>query len=102
MNYKTLGAVCLIAAGLIIGIIAYHNSQRSQVPIVFSPKDVLTTLWDNYKQTYVQNDPSQPDGQSGRTIDTQNNNRTTSEGESYTLLRAVWMDDQATFDRSWA
>jgi len=35
----------------------------------------------------------------GRTIDRSRNYLTTSEGQSYSLLRAVWMDDKETFDR---
>ena len=35
----------------------------------------------------------------GRTIDRSRNYLTTSEGQSYSLLRAVWMDDKAVFDR---
>ena len=35
----------------------------------------------------------------GRTIDRERNYLTTSEGQSYSLLRSVWMDDQEVFDR---
>lgn len=36
-----------------------------------------------------------------RTVDKQQQNITTSEGQSYTMLRAVWIDDKPTFDKSW-
>lgn len=94
MNSKTFGLLCLIAAALILGTVAYHNSQKSQVPIVFSPKEMLTSIWNKYKEHYIE--PT-----SGRTLDPQQNNQTTSEGESYTMLRAVWMDDQTAFVQSW-
>jgi endo-1,4-beta-D-glucanase Y len=93
MNFKTFGALCVIASALIFATVAYHNSQKSQVPIIFSSKDILATTWRHYKENYI--DPS------GRTVDHENNNVTTSEGESYTMLRAVWMDDQSIFDTSW-
>jgi endo-1,4-beta-D-glucanase Y len=94
MNYKTFGIICLIGALGLFMVVAYHNSTKSKVPIVFSSRDTLSTIWDNYKKNYVE--PS-----SGRTVDHQHDDITTSEGQSYTMLRAVWMDDQEAFDQSW-
>lgn len=94
MNFRTFGLLCLIAAILLIGAVAYHNSQKSSVPIVFSPKDMLGAIWGKYKDRYIE----QP---SGRTVDHQHDDISTSEGESYSMLRAVWMDDQTAFDQSW-
>ena len=37
----------------------------------------------------------------GRTLDPSQGGITTSEGQSYTMMRAVWSDDRATFDSSW-
>lgn len=54
------------------------------------PKTVVNNLWVTYK------DKIQVDG---RTLDRDRNYITTSEGQSYALLRAVWMDDKETFDR---
>lgn len=56
------------------------------------PQQVLTRSWESYKRNFMQ---------SGRVIDPENNGVTTSEGQSYALLRAVWMGDQATFDQVW-
>jgi len=90
----------VIGYGLVIGAIlvlvgvAYVNSIQSHVPIVFSDKDMLNSLWHNYTTEYVEQN-------TGRTLDKQQNNITTSEGESYTMLRAVWEDDKTTFDQSW-
>ncbi len=95
MGLKTFGALCLIAGILIAATVAYHNSDKGKTPIVFSPKDTLASIWRNYKIQYLEKS-------SGRTLDKQHNNITTSEAESYTMLRAVWMDDQQTFDQSWA
>lgn len=93
MSLKNSGALCLIIGILIAATVAYHNSEKGKTPIVFSPKDTLASIWHNYKNRYIDS--------SGRTIDTQHDNVTTSEAESYTLLRAVWMDDKVTFDQSW-
>jgi len=51
---------------------------------------ILSTSWQAYKRQFIQAD--------GRVIDWTNNKITTSEGQSYALLRAVWMNDRQTFD----
>jgi len=94
MIYKVLGVI-LIVIGAVIGItIIYNNSQQRQQGIVFAPRFMLNALWETYKEDYW-------DASTGRTIDKQRGNITTSEGQSYTLLRAVWLDDKATFDLTW-
>jgi endoglucanase len=92
---RYLGITLLILSLFLFLALAYLNGQSSNIPIVFSEKDLLTTIWQNYKTSYLE-------AGSGRTLDKQNNNITTSEGESYTLLRSVWMDDKVTFDQSLA
>src|SRR5437016_10118896 len=44
---------------------------------------VLTNSWTAYKQQFIQQD--------GRVIDWMSEGNTTSEGQSYAMLRAVWM-----------
>jgi hypothetical protein len=51
---------------------------------------LLVNLWETYKQRYMQQD--------GRVRDPQRTDISTSEGESYALLRSVWQDDRQTFD----
>lgn len=52
---------------------------------------LLNQLWQAYKARYIQAD--------GRVRDPQRkDDPTTSEGQSYALLRAFWQDDRATFD----
>lgn len=86
----------LLGTGLItLGITWFYARNNPELTSpVFAPRTMLASLWENYKKDFVA--PS-----NGRTIDNQRGGITTSEGESYTLLRAVWMDDQATFDASW-
>jgi endo-1,4-beta-D-glucanase Y len=54
---------------------------------------VLQQAWAGYKQAFIQPD--------GRVIDPTRNGITTSEAQSYALLRAVWMDDRPAFDLVW-
>lgn len=94
MSRKTLGIFLLVAAFAVVGFVAYKNSTKRQVPVVFSPRDELQSLWIEYKKNYIE--PS-----SNRVIDPENGSITTSEGESYAMLRAVWLDDKDSFDKSW-
>ena len=82
-----------IAITGIIGVIAYNNSQRKDTPLIFSKSDTLLELYHNSMTNTIE--PN-----SGRTLDKQQQNITTSEGESYTLLRAVYVDDQKQYDAS--
>ncbi|MEX0909658.1 MAG: glycosyl hydrolase family 8, partial [Candidatus Paceibacterota bacterium] len=92
----TIAILVLIAFAIIL-IVFYRNSPASKVPIIFSERDLLASLWREYKNEYLEQGTF-------RTIDRQRDNVTTSEGQSYTMLRAVWMDDQEIFDNSleWA
>lgn len=54
---------------------------------------VLQQSWAGYKQGFV--------GSDGRVSDPTRGGITTSEGQSYALLRAVWMDDRSSFDTVW-
>ncbi len=91
---QKIGLALLIVAVLLYILVRYENSPKAKVPLVFSQKELLSTLWQAYKSDNIESG-------SNRTLDKQQNNITTSEGESYTMLRAVWMDDQATFDASY-
>ena len=51
---------------------------------------LLKQSWQGYRSQFVQGD--------GRVIDHKARAITTSEGQSYALLRAAWMDDRGTFD----
>jgi endo-1,4-beta-D-glucanase Y len=91
-----IGLVCLAIAGAVTGTLAYFykKGSASGAPLVFSTQDMLQELWTDYKKNYLEQG-------TGRTLDIQRGGISTSEGESYTMLRAVWMDDEATFKQSW-
>jgi endo-1,4-beta-D-glucanase Y len=54
---------------------------------------VLQKSWEGYKQGFV--------GQDGRVSDPTRGGVTTSEGQSYALLRAAWQGDRPAFDTVW-
>ncbi len=54
---------------------------------------VLKEAWSGYKKAFIEPD--------GRVIDPTRGGITTSEGQGYALLRAVWMGDQQAFDTVW-
>lgn len=56
------------------------------------PMHILERSWKSYKERFITED--------GNTSDPADK-LTTSEGQSYTLLRAVWMNDKETFDSTW-
>jgi len=62
-------------------------------PISFSTYTILTSSWEKYKVSFMNED--------GRVIDHEHNGITTSEGQSYAMLRAVWIDDKKAFDQVW-
>jgi len=68
----------------------FNRDRIEKVYVDTYPDATLNQLWDAYKREYVQKD--------GRTMDRAQNFLTTSEGQSYTLLRSVWLDDKETFD----
>jgi endo-1,4-beta-D-glucanase Y len=88
-----IGMGMIVFAAVLFLVVQYVNSSQRQVPIIFSQKEVLENTWAAYKINALE-------PQTGRTLDKSQNNLTTSEGESYTMLRAVWMDDKETFDKS--
>ncbi len=70
-----------------------NENLNGTIP-VFSEDDMLEQIWSKYKIRYVEEDTF-------RTIDLQRDGITTSEGQSYTMLRSVWQDDKDIFDSTW-
>lgn len=78
---------------IIVALIFAKKITIPQQP-VFSTQNMLDSLWYYYKKENLEEGTL-------RALDKQQNNITTSEGQSYTMLRAVWIDDKDTFDKSW-
>jgi len=86
-----------VVCGLFMGIPAVFASGKPQ-PERSSDRyirelDDLSALWSFYKQKYIVD---------GRVVSWDEQGITTSEGQGYAMLRAVWSGDRATFDRVWA
>lgn len=78
--------------GMLI-ILAYLLSPFSRRSQVYSPYVLLTASWENYKSRFINQD--------GQVVDSSQGGITTSEGQSYAMLQAVWVDDKKTFDKVW-
>jgi endo-1,4-beta-D-glucanase Y/4-amino-4-deoxy-L-arabinose transferase-like glycosyltransferase len=57
-----------------------------------SDNPVLSKTWAGYKGRFVED---------GRVVDPRTGQQTTSEGQAYAMLRAVYMDDKEAFDEVW-
>lgn len=90
---KVIGYVIIAAALFIAGFVLYKNSTFSQHVPLFSPYTLLSSSWEKYKDQFITPD--------GRVIDPSQGDITTSEGQSYAMLRAVWIDDHDAFDSVW-
>lgn len=94
MHMRFIGYVILCVALVLLALVLYVASGKKGSPLLFSPTQLLGSTWNHYKEEYLE-------PETGRTLDKQRDNVTTSEGQSYTMLRAVWQGDKPTFDRSW-
>lgn len=91
--YRPLATlVIIVILAVLLAFVHHKPSPPPSKPHVSAPQ-IQAALWRDYKQHYWQN---------GRAFDPQNNGDTTSEAQSYTLLRAVWENDRPTFDATWA
>ena len=61
----------------------------SSLPQSTPNRELLVESWDSYRRRFIQRD--------GRVIDYEASDRSTSEGQAYAMLRAVLIDDSATF-----
>ena len=91
---RLLGAFLLVTAFVVSAVAVYNQVSPARTTVPFSRSEVLAGLWQKYVQAYVE--PG-----SGRVLDHQQGDLTTSEGQSYAMLRAVWQDDRPTFDKVW-
>lgn len=69
---------------------AEPGARRAASPEV---PPILSESWRAYVRHFIQQD--------GRVIDHSAGGISTSEGQSYAMLRAVWINDRDTFDRTW-
>jgi hypothetical protein len=62
-------------------------------PYLQAADDVLAKTWASYRAHFIEQ---------GHVLDRSAGGRTTSEGQAYALLRAVYADDKPTFDAVWS
>lgn len=90
-----LGMMCCglsLLVALATPALVQAEKPRSANDVYIRQVDELSALWSFYKQKYVLN---------GRVISLDEQGITTSEGQSYAMLRAVWSNDRQTFTSVW-
>lgn len=90
---QAIGIILIIISLLLTATVLYIKSSYSQVTRTYSSYALLHSSWEDYKERFIQED--------GRVLDYSQGAVTTSEGQSYAMLRSVWIDDKATFDHVW-
>lgn len=86
--------MALLAAsglGLLLGVVAGPGIAWADTSCETPRPRVVRRAWRAYVRRFVQAD--------GRVIDRSDGGVSTSEGQAYGLVRAVWADDQPSFDR---
>jgi endoglucanase len=83
---RFLASLFIFMGILVLYLIEYRKTSPS-----FAPYTLLHSSWDNYKTHFIKD---------GQVVDDKLKS-TTSEGQSYALLRAVYIDDKDTFDTVW-
>jgi endoglucanase len=90
---KYIAYILIVAAAAVLVFVLYSNSRYNNTTRTFSSYTLLQSSWERYKVQFLSED--------GRIIDHSADGITTSEGQSYALLRSVWLDDKETFDKVW-
>ena len=85
------GCVDRATPQIMVPSMAQPPSTVAAASLNLSEQELLRQSWQAYQQRFIQGD--------GRVIDREAGDRSTSEGQAYAMLRAVFMDDRATFDR---
>lgn len=91
----TIAILLILGGGAVSAFVRYYNSDQRNQTLIFSKNTMLYEMWQDYKKKYIESSTY-------RAVDRDQNNITTSEGQSYSMMRAVWMGDRDTFDKSWA
>ncbi|HLZ34280.1 MAG TPA: glycosyl hydrolase family 8 [Nitrospira sp.] len=81
--------LCLLS---LVGAVADAKPSMTSSDQFIRNLDELSALWSFYRQTYIRQ---------GRVISLDEQGVTTSEGQAYGMLRAVWSNDRKTFEEVW-
>lgn len=90
-NWAAGGVIVLSLA--MWATVLFLESRFNGLNRPFGNYTMLVTSWDDYKRRFID--------EKGRTIDYSHGEITTSEGQSYSMLRALFVDDKETFDKTW-
>lgn len=86
---RLIGNLMLIISGLSVAPVVRATPEDDQR---LHELDQLSAMWSFYKFHYIE---------SGRVVSLDEGRVTTSEGQSYAMLRAVWSNDPETFAEVW-
>ncbi len=78
-------------AAVLLGVSAVPVAYAVSVGASPDEQEELRQAWSGYVSHWISED--------GRILDRAEGDRSTSEGQSYAMVRALWADDRATFDR---
>jgi cellulose synthase/poly-beta-1,6-N-acetylglucosamine synthase-like glycosyltransferase/endo-1,4-beta-D-glucanase Y len=81
--------LCLLS---LVGVTADARPSTTSSDRYIRQLDDLSALWSFYKQIYIRE---------GRVVSLDEQGTTTSEGQGYAMLRAVWSNDRKTFEEVW-
>lgn len=98
VSWRTLAVLVALQAyiaGCILIALGVETLILGPNEMLEGRSDVLRQTWETYRRDFITRD--------GRVTDRPplGYGQTTSEGQGYAMLRAVWMDDRQTFDRTW-
>lgn len=95
MPYFRLSSIVLLPLLCLLvpsGMSADARTSSPSSDRLIQQQDDLSALWSFYRQTYIRD---------GRVASLDEQGVTTSEGQGYAMLRAVWSNDRSTFEAVW-
>lgn len=94
-NVAGLIALWAYLAGCLLVALGIETALLGPTGTDTGTSDVLLQTWETYRRDFIARD--------GRVTDRPpvGWGETTSEAQGYAMLRAVWLDDRPTFDRTW-
>ncbi|MGE5042498.1 MAG: glycosyl hydrolase family 8 [Candidatus Levyibacteriota bacterium] len=87
------GYFLIFISVVLLAYAVYTTTQVTKKNQTFSSYTFLTSSWEKYRDQFINKD--------GRVIDYSQGGITTSEAQSYAMLRAVFIGDKTTFDSVW-
>src|SRR6516165_9890907 len=96
MNIVKSASIIFMFVFAFPGMFSCEKRESQSIQEAGAVPAVLEESWRAYVQRFIQSD--------GRVIDYSASGISTSEGQAYAMLRAVWVGDRTTFDRTfnWA